>query len=132
LSGFVRSVPALRRSDAGWLNPRVLVTFALIFICGLMSGSIITDSILHSRMKQAQANGDVGLNQLKVRLQLTPDQEAIVARELDDYAKYYQNIEEEREDVAEHGKRRILSVLNPEQKKMFLEIFRTQSLPTGK
>ena len=97
-----------------------------------MSGSIITDSILHSRMKQAQANGDVGLNQLKVRLQLTPDQEAIVARELDDYAKYYQNIEEEREDVAEHGKRRILSVLNPEQKKMFLEIFRTQSLPTGK
>jgi hypothetical protein len=122
----------LRQRDAGWLNPRILVTFVLIFICGLMSGSIITDSIIHSRMRQAQANGDLGLNQLKVRLQLTPDQQAIVAHELDDYAKYYQNIEEEREDVAEHGKRRILSVLNPEQKKIFLEIFRTQPLPTSK
>ncbi len=70
----------------------------------------------------------LGCTQLKTRLQLTPDQAAIVARELDDYAKYYQNIEEEREDVAEHGKRRIFDVLNPEQKRLFLEIFRTQSL----
>jgi hypothetical protein len=42
---------------------------------------------------------------------------------LDDYGKYYQNIEDEREDVAEHGKQRILSVLDERQKKRFNEIF---------
>ncbi len=83
-------------------------------------------------MRRVHTNGQViGLTQLKARLQLSADQEAIVARELDDYAKYYQNIEEEREDVAEHGKRRILDVLNTNQRRIFLEIFRTQPLPTG-
>ena len=82
-------------------------------------------------MRRAHTTGQaIGLAQLKARLQLSPDQETIVARELDDYAKYYQNIEEERQDVAEHGKRRILDVLNADQRRIFLEIFRTQPLPT--
>ncbi len=72
----------------------------------------------------------MGLSQLRKRLHLTPEQDVIVTKELDDYVKYYQNIEEEREDVAEHGKIRILSVLNPAQKKLFLEMFKSSSLPT--
>ena len=72
----------------------------------------------------------MGLSQLKDRLQLTQQQEEVVTKELDDYVKYYQNIEEEREDVAEHGKRRILSVLTPTQQKTFLEMFKASSLPT--
>jgi hypothetical protein len=47
---------------------------------------------------------------------------------LDAYGKYYQNIEDEREDVAEHGKQRILSVLNPDQKKRFLDLLKNPAL----
>lgn len=65
----------------------------------------------------------VGLQHLKVELNLTPSQELIVTRVLDDYGKYYQNIEDEREDVAAHGKQRILDVLNDQQKKRFDQIF---------
>lgn len=65
----------------------------------------------------------VGLQQLKSELNLTPSQELVVTRVLDDYGKYYQNIEDEREDVAAHGKRRILDVLNDQQKKRFDQIF---------
>jgi hypothetical protein len=61
---------------------------------------------------------------LKAELNLTPDQERVVTKVLDDYAKYYQNIEDERDDVAEHGKQRILDVLRPEQQKKFTKIFR--------
>ena len=82
-------------------------------------------------MPKQSANIQIGVHRLKAELNLTPDQERFVTKELDDYAKYYQNIEEEREDVAEHGKRRILEVLNPEQRKRFLELFKSPPLPTG-
>ena len=65
----------------------------------------------------------LGLSRLKAELNLSPDQEKIVTKELDDYAKYYQNIEEQREDVAELGKQRIMNVLNDQQKKRFNQIF---------
>ena len=66
-----------------------------------------------------------GLSHLKTELNLTPEQERVVTSVLDDYAKYYQNIEDEREDVADHGKQRILDVLSPEQQKKFSRIFGT-------
>lgn len=64
-----------------------------------------------------------GLSRLRTELSLSPDQEAKITKLLDDYGKYYQNIEDEREDVAEHGRRHILDVLNPEQRKRFNEMF---------
>jgi hypothetical protein len=70
----------------------------------------------------------VGVQHLKAELDLTPEQEQTVMKVLDDYGKYYQNIEDEREDVAEHGKQRILSVLNDRQKKRFLDLLKTPSL----
>ena len=95
-------------------------------------GSVITSHFLHSRLlPRQQANAQLGLARLKKELNLTPDQERFVTKELDDYAKYYQNIEEEREDVSEHGKRRILGILNPAQRKRFLELFQSSPLPTG-
>lgn len=84
---------------------------------------------LHARMAPASpyrgmdAAQHVGFQRLKAVLQLTPEQEKTVLKELDDYAKYYQNIEDQREDVAEHGKRRILDALTPGQRKKFNEIF---------
>ncbi len=107
----------------------MLAIIALIFLCGAAVGSALTRGYLHSIVfRQTQgaaidAARRVGLDRIRVELNLTPEQEQAVMKELDDYAKYYQNIEEEREDVAEHGRQRILSVLNDQQKKRFTEIF---------
>ena len=64
-----------------------------------------------------------GLQNLKGELNLSPEQEHFITQELDDYSKYYQNIEDERLDVAEHGKQRILNVLNDSQKRKFNDLF---------
>ncbi len=113
----------LRHNDAGWSNPKVLTIFALIFVCGLAFGVVATNSFFHSRMHTARVPGQMSLSQLRTELRLSPEQEKTIAKELDDYAKYYENIEEEREDVANTGKQNILKVLGPEQKKRFLAIF---------
>jgi hypothetical protein len=119
-----------RERDAGWSNPRVLTIFAVIFLCGAAVGAVATRSFLHRRIPLSEVHGvpienarRFGLQHLKEELNLTPDQENAIMRELDDYGKYYQNIEEERQDVAEHGRQHILDVLNSQQKKRFNEIF---------
>jgi len=117
------------RHDAGWANRKVLTVLAVIFLCGVACGSAVTRNYLHSKIVVRtqdlglDAAQRVGLNRLKTDLNLTADQERVVTKVLDDYAKYYQNIEDEREDVAEHGKQRILDVLTPEQRKKFSELF---------
>lgn len=74
----------------------------------------------------------VGLEHLRTDLSLTEIQEKTVAKVLDDYGKFYQNIEDEREDVAEYGKRRILDVLTPDQRRRFQEIFgKNAAAPTA-
>lgn len=125
----------MNREEAGWSNPKVLLVLAVIFVCGTAFGSAMTHMFLHTRpahtaatvthdpSQQLDAAREVGLTRLKVELGLTTDQERVVTKVLDDYAKYYQNIEDERDDVAEHGKQRILDVLNPEQQKKFSGMF---------
>ena len=120
----------LRTDEDSWANPKVLVIFAVIFLCGTAFGSAVTHIYLHGRFRPSirqhygmDAAQHIGLKGLVEVLNLTPEQEKIVMRELDDYAKYYQNIEDERDDVAAHGKQRILQVLNPEQRKKFNAIY---------
>ena len=108
--------------------------FAVIFICGLAFGAAITNVVLHAKLagpnhQQSMANAQrMGLDRLKTGLGLTAGQEQTIMKVLDDYGKYYQNIEDEREDVADHGRQRILSVLNAQQRKRFLELLRDPSL----
>jgi uncharacterized protein (DUF1778 family) len=123
----------LRHSDASWSNPKVLTVLAVVFLCGAAVGSAITSGFLHARtpldrptaMERAR---HIAVEHLRTELSLTPEQEQTVMKVLDDYGKYYQNIEDEREDVAEHGKQRILSVLNDQQKKRFLELLKNPGL----
>ncbi len=125
----------IRHNDAGWSNPKVLAIVAVIFLCGAAVGSAVTRGYLHSKLfpppqqQPIEAARHLGLTRLKAELNLTPEQEKTVTKELDDYAKYYQNIEEQREDVAEHGKQRILDVLTDQQKKRFNEIFNRSPQP---
>jgi hypothetical protein len=120
----------LPRSEESWSHPRVLVFLAVIFLCGAAFGSALTRTYLHSKMswyrpQPIEAVQQLGLERLQRQLNLSPEQIKTVNKELDDYAKYYQNIEEEREDVAEHGRQRIFDVLNDAQKKRFSQIFGT-------
>lgn len=123
----------LRHNDAGWSNPKVLTVLAVVFVCGAAVGSAITSGLLHNRspldrpaaMERAH---HIAVEHLRTELSLTPEQEQTVMKVLDDYGKYYQNIEDEREDVAEHGKKRILSVLNDQQKRRFLELLKNPGL----
>ena len=108
--------------DASWSNPKILLVLALIFLCGTAVGSALTQRVIHSRITRSKSM-EVQLKDLKSSLSLTTEQQRIVNKELDDYAKYYQNIEEERMDVAQHGKQRILAVLTPEQQRRFLQLF---------
>jgi len=120
----------LHHSEPGWSNPRVLIIFALIFLCGIAFGSALTRSYLHRHMPardpheaSIESAGHFGLEKLKTELDLTPEQLQFITQELDDYRKYYQNIEDERLDVAEHGKQRILNRLNDQQKRKFNDLF---------
>lgn len=107
----------------------MLAILSVIFLCGAAFGSAITRNYLHARMfsphqyQGLEAAQHYGLSHLREELNLTPEQERIVTRVLDDYAKYYQNIEDERDDVADHGKQRIMDILTPEQQKKFSKIF---------
>ncbi len=119
----------MRHRDVTWSNPRVLLTLTLIFLCGAAFGVALASGYFHShRPPQAAVPSaierarHVGLSNLKLKLKLTPSQEQTIMKILDDYGKFYQNIEDEREDVAQDGKRRILEVLTPDQRKLFNEI----------
>jgi hypothetical protein len=99
---------------------------------GVASGAAITRSLLHAVMWPRPATVSTNASRvedLNRQLNLTPEQKLIVMQVLDDYAKYYENLEEDRQNVAEHGKRQILMILNPEQQKRFLQIYRSPSLP---
>jgi hypothetical protein len=120
----------LRTDEDSWANPKVLIIFFVIFLCGAAFGSAVTHTYLHRSFRQPSrqhygmdAAQHIGLKGLVEVLNLTPEQEKIVMRELDDYAKYYQNIEDERDDVAAHGKKRILDVLTPDQRRKFDAIY---------
>ncbi len=125
----------LRQSDAGWSNPKVLGILAIIFVCGIACGSALTRVVIHSRMETGSSYQsmerarEVGWQKLKTYLDLSPDQVQIVTKELDDYAKFYQNIEDQREDVAQLGTQRILNVLTPDQRKRFYQLLRIK--PSG-
>ena len=55
-------------------------------------------------------------------MNLSPTQEQQNTKILDDYAKFYQNIEDEREDTAAVGKQQILQTLTPQQRQRFNEL----------
>ena len=117
----------LRRTDAGWCNPKVLGILAAIFICGMVCGSAATRAVIHYKIESSKYHDierarQIGWQRLKDELQLTPEQVVIVTKELDDYAKYYQNIEDQREDVAQIGTQHILNILTPDQKQRFYKL----------
>ncbi len=119
----------LRHGDVTWSNPKVLSTLLLIFLCGSAVGAVFTRAYMHSHWANQTTSAaaierarHLGLGSLKASLDLTPAQERIVTKTLDDYGKFYQNIEDEREDTAKVGTQQILEVLTPAQQKRFNQL----------
>ncbi len=124
LAGVGRS--SVRSSDdTGWWNPKVLAILAIVFFCGSAFGAAAMRFYLHNVMQPPDGstlvyNGHrLGLTQLNQELNLRPEQRLQVELVLDDFAKFYQNLEEQRQGVAEHGKQQIIALLDDKQRVRF-------------
>jgi Spy/CpxP family protein refolding chaperone len=119
--------------EAGWSNPRVIAILAVVFLFGSVVGAAAMREYVHYRFNLPAAHDfpyhghRIRFETLRTDLNLTPNQEKTVKEVLDDFAKFYQNLEEQREDVAEAGKRKIYAILTPEQKRRFTQVFQEQS-----
>jgi Spy/CpxP family protein refolding chaperone len=111
-----------------WSNPRVLAVLLLVFLSGGLTGAI-TLRFIRARMASRPAaqistaaswnNKDGFLSKCRKELNLTPTQEQKMAAVLDDYRMYYQNLQEQLDEVRATGKGRILEILDPQQKQKF-------------
>jgi len=75
-----------------------------------------------SSVRAVEVARQVGVARLKTELNLSPAQEKSLMQVLDDYGKYYQNIEDDRDDVAAHSQQLILNLLTTGQQKRFKQI----------
>jgi hypothetical protein len=120
----------LRRDDAGWANPKVIAILAVVFLFGSAFGAAVMREYLHAKLLPPAGRDfiyhgkRIDFDTLKSDLNLSEDQERTVSQVLDDFGKYYQNLEEQRDDVAEAGKRRIVAILTPDQRVEFYRLFR--------
>jgi hypothetical protein len=119
---------------ASWSNPRVLATLLLVFVAGAFTGAVgmrvsLRDRLHFSSSGWGKANKAELLDRCKKDLDLTPDQAREMAAILDDYATYYQNLQEQLSDVRSSGKSRILALLNDEQKQKFERMFNEMQKP---
>lgn len=113
-----------------WSNPRVLAVLLLVFLAGGLSGAIAV-RVMRSRLTvaggprgvtplpTAWANKDGFLGRCKKELDLRPEQAQKISAVLDDYKMYYQNLQEQLDEVRVTGKGRILEILDEDQKKKF-------------
>jgi Spy/CpxP family protein refolding chaperone len=113
-----------------WSNPRVLAVLLLVFLSGGLSGAITfrlarrasapsRPSTTTTSSAPSWNNKDGFLGKCKKELNLTPDQAKKMSAVLDDYKMYYQNLQEQLDEVRATGKGRILEILDPEQKQKF-------------
>jgi Spy/CpxP family protein refolding chaperone len=113
-------------------NPKVLATLAFVFLAGAATGALSMRMGLHEKLHRTVAaasqrapksvGNDVILQRFKTELNLSGDQTDKIAMVLDDYRHYYENLQDELDDVRATGKSRILQILNPEQRAKFDKI----------
>lgn len=112
---------------ASWQNPKVLTTLLLVFIAGAFSGALGMRAGLHERIhahnllpsiKDPNASKTF-LDHCMTELDLSDKQAREMASILDDYKLYYQNVQDQLEEVRSTGKSRIMELLDSQQKQKF-------------
>lgn len=114
-----------------WSNPKVLSLLALIFVVGALTGALGMRLGLHDRV-HAPVTASPGLSspqtakaflsRCQSELNLTPQQAEQMSTILDDYKLYYQNLQEQLNEVRATGKIRIMFLLDDHQKQKFEKI----------
>ena len=108
-----------------WKNPQILLTLLLVFLCGSAAGAL---SMRYSVRAATSGKGapsitaaerELTVERFKRELDLSSDQAKEVAEVLDDFAKYYQMLQAQMDEVRASGKDRITSILTPEQQEKF-------------
>jgi hypothetical protein len=113
-----------------WSNPRVLAVLLLVFLSGTLSGAIalrfrnrLTASgpvaVGAKPPVPSWTNRDGFLNRCKTELNLSPEQANKMAKVLDDYKMFYQNLQEQLEEVRSTGRSEILRILDESQRQKF-------------
>lgn len=117
----------------GGKNPKIIGTLVLVFLAGAAAGALVMQLGLHERLhrtvsaasrkpvRKAGAN-DALVQRFKTELDLSGDQTEKLAMVLGDYRLYYENLQEQLDDVRATGKTRILQILNPNQRAKFERI----------
>lgn len=109
-----------------WSNPRVLAVLLLVFVSGTLSGAIAF-RVVRSKLRQQPPvaaspswnNKEGFLSRYQKELNLTDEQTAKMAKILDDYKMYYQNLQEQLEEVRSTGKVEIIKILDETQRQKF-------------
>ena len=113
-----------------WRNPKVLRVLALVFAAGALSGAVayrlgrmyMRPAPVTATPQSVSMGGKDTLGMLKRELNLTPVQTEQVAAIIDDYRRYYGNIQDQVEDVRATGKSKIIEVLDGEQRSKFKKL----------
>lgn len=105
-----------------WSNPRVLLTFSLIFLCGALVGAIaitFTQSQTFVASSPQELSRELTLSRLTTELDLTPDQQERLRVVLDDYFQYYHALQDQLDEVKASGREKITELLTDKQKSKF-------------
>lgn len=110
-----------------WSNPRVLLTFSLIFLCGALVGAIaitLTQSQTFVASSPQELNRDLTLTRLTTELDLTEAQQERLRVVLDDYFQYYHALQDQLDEVKASGRDKITELLTDEQKVKFQKMLK--------
>lgn len=112
------------RSSAPWKNPQILVTLALVFLCGGVAGALVYRAAAQpvKAVSWNDSNKEVTLKRLQKELRLTPEQTAEIETVLDDFTMYYQMLQAQMDEVRETCKSRMDQLLTEEQRRKFNRI----------
>jgi hypothetical protein len=118
------------RGEPAARNPKVIGTLLVVFLAGAAVGALAMQMGLHDRLRRVvsaaspapvrkPSTNDALVQRFKTDLNLSSSQTDDIAMVLDDYRHYYQNLQDQLDDVRATGKSRILQILNPEQRAKF-------------
>ena len=108
-----------------WQNPRVLCILLLVFLCGASVGMLVMSLGGHvwphrgNPVAWKEGGKEITLERLKTELNLTPAQAEQLETVLDDFFMYYHTLQAQLDDVRATGRKRILRLLDEEQKRKF-------------
>jgi len=117
-------------------NPKVIGTLVVVFLAGAAVGALSMQMGLHDKLHRTvsaapapaarkDSTNDALVQRFKTELNLSGEQTVKIAMVLDDYREYYQNLQDQLDDVRSTGKTRIMQILDDQQRAKFEKIMGT-------